>query len=272
MNAFLCPVCGAPLTGSEKQYHCPGGHSFDRAKSGYVNLLLRTGSGKRHGDDKAMVQARSAFLDKGWYDPLSRALAACALAHTGQYICLLDAGCGEGKYTEDIRLALQAAGKTVDAMGIDISKDALAKAGKRSRALRLAVASSAALPVAEGSVDLLLNIFSPLMAAEFSRVLSPGGILLRAFPLENHLWELKQQIYDAPYRNKPPIMETPGFQLLERRDICYRLRLTDPADIACLFRMTPYYYKTGLTDQEKLHRLTELNTAVEFGVGVYRKK
>ena len=48
---------------------CPMGHSFDVAKSGYVNLLLSQQTGqKHHGDDKRMVKARSTFLGKGYVD------------------------------------------------------------------------------------------------------------------------------------------------------------------------------------------------------------
>lgn len=48
---FRCPVCREPLQRQEKQYRCKSGHSFDIARSGYVNLLLDNGRG-RHGDDK----------------------------------------------------------------------------------------------------------------------------------------------------------------------------------------------------------------------------
>ena len=35
--------------------------------------------------------------------------------------------------------------------------------------------------------------------------------------------------------------------------------------------MTPYYYKTGKADQEKLKALTELTTQVEILVLTYKK-
>ena len=38
-----------------------------------------------------------------------------------------------------------------------------------------------------------------------------------------------------------------------------------------LFRMTPYYYKTGAADQAKAQRAAELDTMLEFGVVVYQK-
>ena len=66
---FRCPVCQKPLIG-EKVAKCEQGHCFDVAKQGHINLLMSNAKGKRHGDDSAMVQARSAFLDKGYYAPL----------------------------------------------------------------------------------------------------------------------------------------------------------------------------------------------------------
>lgn len=57
--------------------------------------------------------------------------------------------------------------------GTDISKFILRLAAKREHALELAVASSYRLPVADGSIDLLLNCFSPLAIEEFRR--RPAG-------------------------------------------------------------------------------------------------
>ena len=35
----ICPVCGEKLNSSPRGLACSRGHSFDRAKEGYVNLL-----------------------------------------------------------------------------------------------------------------------------------------------------------------------------------------------------------------------------------------
>ena len=47
MEHFICPVCGEPLILRENTYICTLSHSFDRAKSGYVNLLRSQVSGKK---------------------------------------------------------------------------------------------------------------------------------------------------------------------------------------------------------------------------------
>lgn len=51
---FICPVCKNELNKTGKSFICSNGHCFDMAKSGYVNLLLKS-TGVNHGDNKLMV-------------------------------------------------------------------------------------------------------------------------------------------------------------------------------------------------------------------------
>lgn len=267
MLSLLCPVCGLPMIQSEKAYACENGHSFDRAKSGYVNLLPPQSAAKHRGDDKRMVAARTAFLNKGYYTPLRDAVTGLLAARLPAGAAVIDAGCGEGYYTA----AVAALPESADVVGIDISKEALIAAGRRSRSLTLCAASTARMPLASGCADALLNIFSPLMTEEFARVLKPGGLLLRAVPLEDHLWELKQLIYDTPYRNPAPEETLPGFRLIGRQDVCYPIDLPCGEDIMALFQMTPYYYKTGAADQQKAANAGCLHCRLSFGVLLYEK-
>lgn len=271
MTELICPVCGGALERNERTYRCPSGHSFDRARSGYVNLLPPAPGGKRRGDDKLMVRARTAFLDKGYYDRLAELLADCADRYAPRDACVVDAGCGEGMYTARVLERLAQSGKRPEVVGLDISKEALIRAAKRSGELTLCAASTAHMPLPDGCADLVLNIFSPFMGGEFARVLKPGGKLIRAVPLERHLWGLKKLIYDTPYENPPTDLEEPGFHMVEQRELRYQITLDKNEDIMNLFQMTPYYYKTGAADQEKAARAQCLTTAVEFGVCVYEK-
>lgn len=100
-------------------------------------------------------------MQRGYYAPLRDALCDLAVRYTGSAPAVLDAGCGEGYYTGGIYRALQAAGKQLRAAGIDISKFILRYAAKAEKDIEFAVASSYHLPVADESVDLLINCFSP---------------------------------------------------------------------------------------------------------------
>lgn len=264
---FLCPVCREKLEKHDSQYKCDNSHSFDISRQGYVNLLMSMSSkNKRHGDDKAMVIARKEFLEKGYYDKFANAISI----KIDEYLCnikeptLLDIGCGEGYYTEKIS-------KNRSVYGIDISKDAVIAAKKRLPNLNAAIASVFKLPFQDNSFDGMINIFAPISESEFNRVLKPSGILLRGVPMPEHLIELKKSIYDSVYLNKPFEKELEGFVLVEELRITNIIELDNNDDIKRLFMMTPYYYKTGKKDQEKLEHISSLKTTLDFMILIYKK-
>ena len=270
MDFFTCPVCKKRFTQKERSLICENGHCSDLSKKGYVNLLRSAKSGGvRHGDDKLMVSARTAFLGAGFYDMLRDAVTETVLKYTEDSPKILDAGCGEGFYTSHIRQAL--AEKHPAVYGIDVSKDAIHAAAVRDKQLHLAVASIFDLPIEDQSIDLLINLFAPYDASEFSRVLKDGGILLRVFPREKHLWELKTAVYDVPYENEIDTLILEGFELIEKKEITFPLSLDAPEYIDTLFKMTPYYYKTSREGQARLHALDFLQTHAEFFLVIYRK-
>lgn len=269
MTKFICPLCKESLTEKNKTLVCKNSHSYDLSKYGYVNLMLsQKSSKKRHGDDKLMLNARHNFLNKGCYKPLLNTLQECVLSiANGRDITILDVGCGEGYYTSNIHKSLPAGG----VYGIDISKDALICAAKRDRELSLAVSSCAEIPMADKSCDIVLNIFSPTFSEEYARVLNDDGYLIKAVPLENHLFELKKKLYENPYKNKTENIALNGFSVADFRTIKYMLTLDNNEDIMNLFKMTPYYYKTSREDQAKLSKAKMLETEIEFGIILYKK-
>jgi len=273
MSLFLCPHCGNPLTEQGRSLRCESGHCFDRAKEGYVHLLpANQKNSKAPGDDKGMVAARRAFLDKGWYQPLRDALCALAAELTGGAPIVLDTGCGEGYYTAGVRDALLRAGKDPTVCGIDISKFSLQKAAKRSPEIDFAVASAYRLPVADGSVDLLLNVFSPLAIEEFRRVLRPGGYYFYVVPAAMHLWELKEVLYEKPYPNEEKETPYDGFRYDRILPVEYTIQLPSQEDIQALFGMTPYAWKTPREGKDRLAALSELTCRIAFHIHVFKKE
>lgn len=269
-SLFRCPVCAQPLALEDRTYTCPACHSYDRAAEGYTHLLpANQKHSKNPGDDKQMVAARCAFLDKGYYAPLRDALAGLAtrLAADIPSPVLFDSGCGEGYYTAGFSQALPNA----QIAGIDISKFAVKRASKRVKQGEFAVASAYHLPVPDRSVHLLTNIFSPLSVEEFARVLVPGGYFVYVVPSERHLWQMKQVLYENPYENPVKTEHYTGFEWQEMIPIRYSVLLRDPEDIQSLFSMTPYAWKTPKSGVERLNRLTQLETQVGFDIHVYQR-
>lgn len=272
-SLFVCPLCGEKLTRRENSYFCSNGHCHDVAREGYTYLLsVNQKHSKAPGDDKAMAAARSAFLSKEYYAPLRDTLCQLAVSLTGDAPAVLDSGCGEGYYTAAIYRALCDAGKTPRMAGTDISKFILRLAAKREKGVEFAVASSYHLPVAEESIDLLLNCFSPLAIEEFRRVLRPEGHFLYVVPSAMHLWEMKQVLYDHPYPNE--VKETPyeGFRYVAIRHVEDVIHLDSPTDIQALFGMTPYCWKTPKSGVEKLCKLDTLDCRIAFDVHVFQRE
>lgn len=285
--AWKCPNCSAALVPylSEKPYvlRCENKHSFDVAKQGYVNLLLPQKRGAAlPGDSAEMVRARTAFLDGGYYKAFSdgvNALVIDAAKNCGtSRPVILDAGCGEGYYTARLHDALSAIGINAVCAGFDLSRDAVAHAAKRAKAagtvetLSFAVASLFEMPVADSSADIIINLFAPVADAEFARVLKDNSFLLMAVPAEDHLWGMKQVLYDTPYPNEVRRDDLAHFTLTEVRRVTDLITVTDPDHIRALFAMTPYYWKTSPADRDRLYAQTELKTEIAFDLLLYQKK
>ncbi|MCQ2452418.1 MAG: 50S rRNA methyltransferase, partial [Oscillospiraceae bacterium] len=131
-------------------------------------------------------------------------------------------------------------------------------------------ASSFHLPIADHSADLILSLFAPAPAEEFRRILASGGHVLQVVPGAEHLWELKQAVYDKPYANREEKHLLEGFLLQERRRLAARAQWNSPELIQALFAMTPYSHHTPAQGLERLRRLKELNVTISFLLMIYR--
>jgi len=267
INEIICPVCFSELFCDEKTYKCENNHSFDISKHSVVNLSLNNKSSKkRHGDDKLMVIARKNFLDKGFYEPILKAVTELAKKHCQNAAVFVDAGCGEGYYTNAVAKSIN----TKTTIGIDLSKEALRYFKKRNDTATAIVSSIFKMPVKTESVDLALNMFAPNANEEFLRILKKDGFLIRTFVLKNHLIELKQAIYDNAYYNSEEEIEIDGFEIVEKQETTTKIHIENE-DIENLFLMTPYYYKTSKADQQKIKDTKQLDTTVSVMSVIYKK-
>ena len=185
---LLCPVrgCHMALVREARRLLCPRGHSFDVARSGYINLLQpQERRSKRPGDTAAAVRARRRLHDRGVTEPLLRAVAEMVAASPSDVV--LDAGCGDGFYLGS--LARQTG---FDAHGVDISIPAVDAAARRYPECEWIVANAdRRLPYADGSFSMVLSVTARMNSGEFRRVLREDGRLLVAVPAPEDLSELR---------------------------------------------------------------------------------
>ncbi|MEM0910747.1 MAG: putative RNA methyltransferase [Pseudomonadota bacterium] len=270
---WRCPNCQLPLNEHEKYWRCANGHTFDIAKEGYVNLLLSSQKrSKDPGDNKAMINARRTFLEKGHYNPLVDTVVNAMLKHlldtTPERPRLLDLGCGEGFYLQQISERLQHA--EMSYQGIDISKSGIQKAAKRKLVAQFAVASTYNIPCLDNYNDIVLQIFAPSDEHEVWRALKPKGIWLRVQPGANHLIEIKEMVYDAPALHAESKDTYALFDDIHQEKVSYQFSLTNEEERLALLQMTPFYW--SISEEKKRTLVKRLSTVTaDFNLTVLQK-
>lgn len=238
-------------------------HCYDFARSGYLNLNPPTGGA---GDLRDAIRARTCFLEAGYYQPLAERLEEILERIPSDRV--MDAGCGEGYYTNRF-----AKDRTV--IGVDLSKNGI-EAGAKSAAAKatnasFVVASLFALPIQDESLDVVVNIFAPCAESEFCRVLKPRGHVLLVAAGEQHLFGLKEQLYENPYRNSGRADLPKDMICVEKTKLSYPVTVRRQEHIQALFSMTPYYWRTSPADRAKLAGLEQLTTELDFDLFLFKK-
>lgn len=259
---WQCPHCKQSLELESQSWRCANGHSFDRAKEGYVNLLpVQQKRSREPGDSAEMLSARRRFLEAGNYRPLVDAICGQLVSQIkDERQTLLDVGCGEGYYSR----GLAECGLPVENIfGIDIAKPGVRLAAKAQRQSHFAVASSYHLPVADGSVDKILRVFAPGPTEELIRVLKPGGLLLDISPGPDHLWSLKQRLYDSPQpHSAPEVLQ--GLALTSELRCEFPLNIQSNQQVRDFLGMTPFAWKGRPEAREELEKMESLLLEADF--------
>jgi 23S rRNA (guanine745-N1)-methyltransferase len=206
------------LAREERRVLCPLGHSFDVARSGYINLLQpQDRRSKKPGDSAAAIQGRRSLHARGVTRPLLDQIGEMISATPDDIV--VDAGCGDGFYLGS--LACQTGFR---AHGVDISVPAVDGAARRYPQCEWIVANADRfVPYADRSFTTVLSITARMNAGEFRRVLRDDGRLLVALPAPDDLIELR----GAGRNRVPRTVETfaRDFKLVEQR------RITATADL-----------------------------------------
>ena len=244
---LLCPVRGCHLALAREEFRllCPRGHSFDVARSGYINLLQpQERRSKKPGDTAAAAGARRRLHDLGVTEPLLRAIAEMLAASPADIV--LDAGCGDGFY-----LGSLAHLTGFDAHGVDISTPAVDAAARRYPECEWIVANADRfLPYSDSLFSIVLSVTARMNSSEFRRVLRAGGRLIVALPAPDDLIELRGAGRDRVARTVQTFAQY--FTLVDRR----RITTVAELDAAAVQDVLLSIYRPLRTQPPKAMRVT----------------
>ena len=260
-HLFKCPVCGGNMNIVDApSLACTNRHSFDLARQGYINTLLKASKTKY---DKDMLESRNIISKSGFFDPMlqevSRIILKNAVPEGRQGGFVLDAGCGEGSHLARILAFLEAkAGLSFQGVGIDISKEGIGIAARDYANIIWCVADLAKLPFRDEQFDIVLNILSPASYREFSRILKAHGILIKVVPGRDYLIQLRDMLFvetdKKSYSNEQVIsLFTQNFNIIEHKVCKYNVELNE-GNLRHLLNMTPL---TWSVEKEKLDGVME---------------
>lgn len=273
-HVLSCPHCSTPMKVVDlKSLVCLNRHTFDFAKQGYVYML--TSQVNSH-YDKELFQARqNVIMESHLYELLHKTISEVIKQHIHELavepIKVLDAGCGEGSHL--IHILEQLNSERVTGFGLDISKEGIRLAAKKSGEAIWIVGDLANAPFAEESFQVILNILSPANYKEFKRILAPNSLLVKVVPRSNYFKELREALYrnkqKRAYTNDEIVsLYKQHFQLIDMFNLCYTRELTQ-AELINVVRMSPLAWNLNKNPME-LNSLgvSEITVDLDILVGI----
>lgn len=269
---LACTVrgCHQPLAHVGRSWTCARGHSFDVARSGYVNLLQPQDRRSRDaGDARPALEARARLFTTGvGLATVERVVeVACRCVGSGQVV--VDLGSGSGQTLEAIARA-----QRVVAIGIDLSTAAMELASRRCPAVTWVVANAdRRIPLRDASADLVISQHARRNPLECARLLQASGHLLVTVPAADDLVELRQAVQGhAVRRSRADTVITEhaqDFELVSRVVVRER-HVLDRAALLDVLRGTYRGARTSATP--RLEALTELEVTFASEVCLLRRR
>ena len=252
-----------PLTDHGTRWVCADRHSYDLSREGYLNLLPVTSKPSRDpGDTRVMIAARRQVLDSGLFEPVATALARevterIATEHAAAGRVVLDAGCGDGYYTDTLRSTLIRATPMQQSIviGTDISKWAIVAAARRYRHVTWAVANNRTLPILQGRADLITSLFGFETWQSWAALQKPGQqvMVVHAGPL--HLIELRKLVYETVRihgRADDNAALKAGYHRIDERALSFSVPGGSSEHLSSLLAMTPHAHRVSGDRQDSL--------------------
>ena len=266
-DILSCPKCSEALHVKEKSLKCLNGHTYDVSKKGTCNFVLGYGE---ENYNLNMLEARERVIREGLFDGIIDEVAKSILRDLQEKgiegpVNILDAGCGDGSHIEMIGKILKDKGVDVQLFAVDISKDGINIAGRKENEVLYFVADLSHLPFHEKSMDVIINILSPVNYKDFKRVLKEDGRVYKVIPDTRYLVELRELYGLKEYHNDEIVSHLKeSAKVYEEEKILYHVNVEKYLDDLLL--MTPMLWERELKDTEfELKEITVETELFTFG-------
>ncbi len=267
MHNLACPKCKNKLIKDHHSYKCCNNHTYDIAKTKYVNLLLNPDKATNYpGDSKDSLIARKAFLDQGYYDVISDTINQYILTHSSLPLQILDLGCGQGYYTN--RMKQQLNNDENIYYGLDISKEAINMATKYTKDIHWIVGNSKNVPILDSSMDIICALFTVVNVNELKRCLKKDGYIIHVTANQNHLIEIKELIYEEIKLKSNEHILLP-FNVRESFNLVKNVTIKNHDDLLNLLKMTPHYYHIKKERRNVLDNISSMDITIDIQITIY---
>jgi 23S rRNA (guanine745-N1)-methyltransferase len=212
--------CGLLLERRGDVWSCARGHSYDVARTGYINLLQPQDRRSRTaGDSRQAIEARARLLAAGIGSAILTSMVDRVAARASPGALIVDLGSGSGELLAGIVTRVE-----VLAVGIDLSTAAAEHAARRYPSMTWVVANAdRGVPLLDRTADVMVSMHGRRHPAECARVLTRAGALIVAVPAPDDLIELRAAVQGRPVpRDRSAALEeehAPYFRVVDRSEL-----------------------------------------------------
>ena len=249
-DCIICPICNSNIEIVNYSLKCLNNHNFDISKKGNI-ILYRTSKIKEDKIyDTELFVNRRRFILEGFYYQMHNIVSKLINDNFQTEAVILDMGCGEGTHDILIREKLKLESKII---GIDLSKSAIELSTDYAYDNFIPILSDLnRLPIADNTIDVILNILSPSNAAEMKRVLKENGVIIKVTPHTDYLKELRELSNMSEYSNESQLEENikSNFEVIKKHEI-YKIYDLKISDFTLLSKMTPLLKNKEIQENTK---------------------
>lgn len=233
----MCPICKSSLKLNNHELVCENNHNFTISKKGALFLVSSSKYKSSLIYNNNLFQCRRQFINKNYYNLVYDEVAKFINLVQKENVTILDLGSGEGTHMHKI---LEKVNKNWNLVSIDYSKDAINLVTDYSKNNICIIGDINNLPLADKSIDVIVDFLSPFNNEEVKRVLKDDGIIIKITPGNKYLEELRHVLKIEDYNKKGEIKANFAkyFKIINEKETLQTYSVTDE-DTANLLMMSP---------------------------------